>query len=106
KINGDWVLIQKPVTSLSSLRDGAAYQLKNISFEKRKILPVSSQQFEMNLSLQPSVDSTSGIKLAVGTGHFFEVGYDAASQTLYADRTNTGNISFQEEFKKRSRSEV
>ena len=106
RINEDWVLIQKPVNSLRSLRDGAAYQLKNLSFEKRKILPVSSQQFEMNLTLMPSVDSTSGIKLAVGADHFFEVGYDAASQTLYADRTNTGNISFQQEFKNRSRSEV
>jgi fructan beta-fructosidase len=106
KIKNEWVLIQRPASSLSSLRDGFAYQLKNTSFEGTKSLRVKSQQFEMEITLQPSVGSTSGIKLAVGDNHFFEIGYDAGSQTLYTERANTGNINFHDDFKKRSRSEV
>ena len=106
KIGNDWVLIQKPARSLRTLRTSPAYQLKGISFEGSKPLPIKSQQFEIEIGLQPSARSISGIKLAVGDSNFFEIGYEAASQTLYTDRSKSGNTDFHDAFKERSRSGV
>jgi fructan beta-fructosidase len=106
KINGEWVLIQKPVESIKSLRAGAPYQLKDISVDKIKALPVRSQQFEMDVNLLIAKNSVSGIRLAAGNNKYFELGYDAVHQILYADRTNAGKDDFNDEFRKRNRYQV
>ncbi len=106
KINGEWVLIQKPVESIKSLRAGAPYQLKDISVDKIKALPVRSQQFEMDVNLLIAKNSVSGIRLAAGNNKYFELGYDAVHQILYADRTNAGKDDFNDAFRKRNRYQV
>jgi len=104
KINNEWVLIQKPVAVTSSLRK-KIFQSKTETVINKKILPVSSKQFEMELTIEPGIASVTGIKLAVGNNNNFEIGYDAAKYLFYIDRSKAGNTSFNENFKKTSRFE-
>ena len=71
-----------------------------------KILPLQSQQCELNLTIQISPGATSGVRLAAGNGHELEIGYNAATQTLYIDRSKTANQSFNTNFEKLSRYET
>ena len=104
KINNNWILMQKPVPAVNALRK----QLITLSTEvvaANKLLPVKSTQFEMELSIEPASTSICGIKLAKAGDDYFEIGYDAAKQLFYVDRSKTGNISFNENFKKLTRFE-
>ena len=96
--------MQKPVPAVNALRK----QLITLSTEvvaANKLLPVKSTQFEMELSIEPASTSICGIKLAKAGDDYFEIGYDAAKQLFYVDRSKTGNISFNENFKKLTRFE-
>ncbi len=104
KINNDWILIQKPVSNTNSLRKGL-YQLKDVPITEKNILPVKSNQFELQLDMEPGQDGVCGIKLAVGKETWFEMGYDASTQVFYIDRSKSGNVSFNDNFKKLSRFE-
>lgn len=106
KNNNDWLLLQEPVTSINILRSAPLLQLKNLIVEKTKTLPVKSLQFELISSVEPSADSTFGIRFFSGTGHEMELGYDNASQTLYMDRSKTSNTSFSKSFEKLGRYET
>lgn len=106
KIDGDWLLFQRPVEDLKSLRSKPVVAIKNTEIEKSKTIPVKSQQFEMNAIIEPRDSSTFGIKLAAGDGYEFEIGYNALTQTLYMDRSKTRNNDFNQEFTKRSRYET
>ena len=101
KINQEWVLIQKPVVSLIRLRK-ALHPIPNQNVAHTKILPVKSTQFEMECTLIPAVNSISGIKIAAGDNHYFEIGYDAGKALFYIDRSNSDNTTFNENFTKRS----
>ena len=104
KINGEWILIQKPVALAASLRK-KIFQSQNELVENRKVLAVRSKQFEMEVTLEPAASTVSGIKIAVGENNYFEIGYNAARQLFYIDRSKSGNTSFNENFKKMHRFE-
>jgi fructan beta-fructosidase len=104
KINEEWVLIQKPVALTSSLRK-KIFALQNEWVTDKKVLPVKSKQFEMEFSIEPAIASVSGVQLAVGDSTYFEIGYDAAKQLFYIDRSKSGNTAFNENFKNLSRFE-
>ncbi|GAB2818516.1 glycoside hydrolase family 32 protein [Ferruginibacter profundus] len=104
KINDEWVLIQKPVALLNSLRK-ENFTIAKEMVSGQKILPVKSTQFEMEFTLMPSASSVSGVKIAAGNNNYFEIGYDAAQQIFYIDRSKSGNTTFNENFKKASRFE-
>jgi fructan beta-fructosidase len=104
KINGEWILVQKPVAVTSSLRK-KIFALQNEWVTDKKVLPVKSKQFEMEISIEPGAASASGIRLAVGDTSYFEMGYDAAKQLFYIDRSKSGNTTFNDNFKKLSRFE-
>jgi fructan beta-fructosidase len=106
KINDDWVLIQEPIEAIISLRSDRLASINNIEIENPKPIQIISQQFEAIAVIQPGSNSTCGLRLAVGNGHYFEIGYNTATQTLYVDRSKTGNIDFNPEFQKRSRYET
>ena len=105
KINDEWLLLQKPVAALQSLRT-KILELKNATFNEIKLLPVKSQQFEMNLVLVSSALSTYGVRIAKAGNSFFEIGYDAAKQLLYIDRSKAGNRSFNKIFETLNRFET
>jgi fructan beta-fructosidase len=106
KINKEWLLLQKPVTSINILRSTPTLKLKNLIVKKIKTLPVKSQQFELILSVEPSVSSTFGIRFFSGSGHEMELGYDNVSHILYMDRGKTSNNSFNKSFEKLGRYET
>ena len=105
KTNGEWLLIQKPVDALEKLRTDRA-ELKNILVANKKELNIKSQQFEMEISFQPTVNSTAGVHLAVGKQNIFVIGYEAASKKLFVDRSGCTNNSFNKNFASLSRYEA
>jgi fructan beta-fructosidase len=104
KINNEWLLIQKPVIATSLLRK-KIFQLPNEWISESKLLPIKSTQFEMELSIEPGTSSTSGVRLAVGNSNYFEIGYDAAKEIFYIDRSKAVSTAFNENFKQLSRFE-
>jgi fructan beta-fructosidase len=104
KINNEWILLQKPVTKTKTLRK-ESYQLKEVSVSDKNIVPVKSNQFEMQLDIEPSQNGACGIRIAVGNETSFEIGYNAVTQVFYIDRSKSGNVSFNENFKKLNRFE-
>ncbi len=104
KINEQWILVQQPVEAISALRK-KVNALKDEKVSGEKILPLSSNQFEMQLEILPEKNSQCGIKVAMGKTNFFEIGYDAAKQIFYIYRNKSGNTGFNENFKKMSRYE-
>jgi fructan beta-fructosidase len=105
KVNHEWMLLQKPVAALQTLRT-KALELKKEDIVDTKLLAVKSQQFEMELLLVPTAQSTSGVRIARSENSFFEIGYDAAKQLLYIDRSKCGLQSFNKTFEKLSRFET
>ena len=106
KIDSEWILLQEPIDAMKSLRSAQLASINNVDIETSRLVAVRSQQLEADLIIKPGANSTCGIRLAVGNGHYFEIGYNAATQNLYADRSKTGNIDFHPEFKKRTRYEA
>jgi fructan beta-fructosidase len=104
KINGAWILIQKPITRITSLRK-VYFQLKHLLVNENYILPVHSTQFEFQADMEPSSAATCGLRFSVGPGTYFETGYDAARKIFYIDRSKSGNTAFNENFKTRCRFE-
>ena len=104
KIGDELILIQKPVSNTNSLRK-KVFTLKNVTVSDKKVLPVNSKQFELQVDIEPAVDAVCGLKLASGSSHYFEIGYNAVTKVFYIDRSKSGNVSFNDNFKKQSRFE-
>jgi fructan beta-fructosidase len=104
KSNGDWLLMQKPIAFTSSLRK-KIFALKNEWVIDKKVLPLKSKHFEMEVTIEPALSSITGIKLAIADTNCFEIGYDEAKQLFYVDRSKIGNTFTNENFKKLSRFE-
>ena len=94
KMENEWILMQQPVEYLQSLRENLIYENKNIAVDKEKTLNVQSDQCEIEINWKPSLNSTSGIKLAAGEGKPVMIGYNAKKDKLFIDRTEAGNNSF------------
>jgi fructan beta-fructosidase len=101
KVNENWVLIQKPVAAINSLRK-ELITLPNENLDNnKKTLSVKSNQFELQLSITPSKKETmSGVRIAVGSNSYFEIGYNSEKQTMYIDRSKSGIDSFNANYKK------
>ena len=96
KINGQWQLLQQPISTIATQR-GTKTDLGTIVVADSKLLPVKSQVFEMQCILKPSFGE-SGIKLAVGNGNYFTIGYNSQTQTLFTDRSHVGTTFFNKNF--------
>lgn len=105
KINNEWLLIEQPVTSLKILRTNPV-EIKNMDVTGRKKLDMTGQQFEMELVFSPEQNAVAGVRLAVGKSNFFVVGYDAAKEKLFIDRSGLANNSFNKNFAELSRYEA
>ena len=104
KINNEWILIQKPVSITNSLRK-EVFKSAGIMVADKNILPVKSKQFELQVDMEPAANAVCGLRLAGGNSNYFEIGYNAATQTFYIDRSKSGNTGFNENFKKLTRFE-
>ncbi|MBS1566774.1 MAG: glycoside hydrolase family 32 protein [Bacteroidetes bacterium] len=106
QVNGQWVLLQQPIAALRSLREKQLAGLQNELLGGGKSLPLQSQQLEAELEITPGTSAVTGIRLAAGNGHPIEIGYDAAKQVLYVDRSKTAHQSFNKAFAEKSRFET
>ena len=96
KINGEWILIQQPISAIQALRTEAiAFANKNVL--KEETLDVVGQSFELDVLFHPATTGESGIKLAAGNGHYLKICYDADHQQMIVDRSHT-NSSFSKAF--------
>ena len=92
-----WILLQQPVKSRQSLRSQPV-TWKNKSISGEETFPLSSQVLELETDLIPSNKATCGVRLAVGNDQFITIGYDAAGEKLFIDRSKSGNTNFHNEF--------
>jgi fructan beta-fructosidase len=104
KQGDDWILVQQPMIALENLRLKKE-SISNSIVSKEIQLKQKGNCFEMKLDLIPSKNAIGGIKLAVGNGHYFEIGYDGTKEKLYIDRTNT-NRSFNTKYASINRKEA
>lgn len=100
----EWILVQKPVGIIHTLRK-QIYQATAGVIESKTVLPVKGRQFELQLDLEPGANAVTGLRLAAGNGNYFEMGYDAAGGKFYIDRSKAGDNGFNENYKKLARFE-
>ena len=105
KVASEWLLIQQPIPALKSLRANS-FALDNITVSKKRELPVKGEQLEMQVAFEPEKNSTAGVRLAVGKGNAFLIGYDAQGEKLFIDRVGVGDTSFSSKYPALSRYEA
>lgn len=98
-------LTQHPVAALRTLRQDAfsfdgtdAAQLN----AKLAAWPHRSPSFELEAEIQPGSARRIEWKVRQGAGEYTTVGYDAAAQELYVDRTHSGVVNFNPQFPSRT----
>ena len=104
RVGDEWILIQQPVEQVKQLRS-KPLSWKNIRVKTNFVLPAQNQTCELEFVFTPATQSISGIRLAKTKDHYVEIGYDAAREMLYIDRSKAGDTSFHREFGKLSRFE-
>ena len=60
----------------------------------------------MDITVEPSANAVFELKLAAGNKREMVIGYNAATQTLYLDRSKTANNSFDSSYNKLGRFET
>jgi sucrose-6-phosphate hydrolase SacC (GH32 family) len=105
KEGDEWLLQQQPVAGIDKLK-GATLVDESVLVSNNKWYDTKSTQLEMQVEGQPAANGTCGVQLAAGNGHYAEIGYDAARQTLYMDRSHCANQAFNKNFAKLSRYET
>ncbi len=103
KTGNNWILVQEPVAAIKQLRQPLLLQLSNKIIDGVEPTGVKSVQCEIALAIEPGSTGKSGIRVATGNSHYFEIGYDAEKQELYIDRSKTAQQSFNKNFEKLSR---
>jgi fructan beta-fructosidase len=97
KAGNTWTLLQQPVKSLQALR-GTVTEWKNKTVSKEAVFPAKGHVIELDAVLIPAQNANCGIRLATGGGQSVIIGYEAATQKLYIDRSNSGNTWFDNQF--------
>lgn len=105
KINGEWILIQRPYDKLKALRE-LKYAKKDQVIEKYFSVPVTSQQCEIDVEIKAGNGAMTGVRLANGNDHYFEMGFDSKRKVLYIDRSKAGDQAFNKNFEKQNRYEI
>ena len=97
KVNGEWLLVQKPIGVITAQRSNPSSQ-KNIIVNNSKRLPLKSQQFEMKFTISATNSTYAGVRISVNDNTYFEIGYDGLNNRVYADRSKTPNRNFNKAF--------
>lgn len=59
----------------------------------------------MEFLLEPGKASIAGARIAISQNNYFDIGYDAAKELFYIDRSKVSNTAFNANFKKLNRFE-
>ena len=98
RIDGTLRLCQTPVRELQSLRtDSTALKSVELNDESREI-DLSGQQLEIIATFAPGNASEFGFRVLKGLNQETVVGYDVKSQSMFVDRTRSGNVDFHKAF--------
>jgi fructan beta-fructosidase len=90
-------IAQRPIDELKTLR-GQAFSKRNLLLTGKKIqLPLSGEALEISGEFLVGKDSGALLHLRAGTSETI-VGYDAAKQVLFIDRTKSGAVDFDSNF--------
>ncbi len=99
-VDGSLRLIQKPVDELQKLRSGHRH-VENIIINGTVSLEdfeIKGKSYEMKLTLDAGTADDFGVKVRTGGDEQTRIGYDTGSETLYVDRTLSGEVDFHERF--------
>ncbi|HTS45009.1 MAG TPA: glycoside hydrolase family 32 protein [Puia sp.] len=97
KINGEWILCEKPVSAIYSLRENP-WKASHLKVSGENSLSVHSRQCEIEVNWKPAKETVSGIYLARGKNQKLVIGYDEKEQSLFMDRQNANDTSFNKNF--------
>jgi fructan beta-fructosidase len=95
------LMVQTPVRELQSLR-GKPFSLKNTTVQdaNAKIAKagVKGETYEIEAEVEPGSATEIGFRLRKGDGVETLVGLVPATNTLFVDRTKSGDVSFSKDF--------
>lgn len=98
-------LLQKPVESLRQLREGWV-EIENVKVDDEAIdlnqQGISGKAYEMVVEFDPGDAERVGINVRVGENQRTVIGYDREYQSVFVDRTNSGESDFFEGFEQRN----
>jgi fructan beta-fructosidase len=96
---GSYKLRQQPVSKLSGLRvEGHRFRDIRINDRELPMDSLSGLSLEMNLQFKPDDADEFGIKVLQGNGKATSIIYRSADQALIFNRTNSGNVGFNDMF--------
>lgn len=105
KVDENVQMIQRPVKELQTLR-GKRIELQNFEVNNNAISlsdqGIYGKTYELIVELDPGDVETAGLKLRAGEDEETIVGYDAVSETIFVDRKNSGDTSFNKNFATRN----
>ena len=88
-------LVQKPLASLTSLRD-------KHTIATGPAMPLTGRSFTISATMNPNSAGQSGWKLFSKNGAYTLIGYDAARKEIFMDRTHSGDVAFSKDFPART----
>jgi len=93
------LMVQAPVQELQGLR-GKPFSLKsaNIATANQKLATVHGETYEIEAEVEPGDASEMGLRLRKGGDVETVVGVVPATNTLFVDRTKSGDVSFSKDF--------
>jgi len=93
------LMVQAPVPELQSLRR-KQFQLNSMSVAdaNQKLAAVRGDSYEIEAELEPASASEIGFRLRKGDSVETVVGVVPATDTLFVDRTKSGDVSFSRDF--------
>ncbi|PWN07493.1 levanase [Rhodohalobacter mucosus] len=101
--NGKVWIIQQPVAELEQLRSGTS-RIGRVSLNSNiEDAEISGKSYELLMEIDPGNSTLAGIKVRSGNGEETIIGYDSSTETVYADRSISGDVTFHESFVRTSR---
>ncbi|WP_317851413.1 glycoside hydrolase family 32 protein [Neobacillus bataviensis] len=92
-------LVQNPIDELQSLRhEKIVIENEIVAPGKNLLANVKSNTFEIIAEFEVGSAAEFGFKVCKGAHEETIVGYDLVKQTLFVDRTNSGEAAFHEDF--------
>jgi len=101
KVGGQLLMVQAPVKELQSLR-GKPFHLKDtsVAYTNARLarLGVKGESYEIEAEFEPGSGGEIGFHLRKSNGVETVVGIDPATDSLFVDRTESGEKSFSKDF--------
>ncbi|MFD2616075.1 GH32 C-terminal domain-containing protein [Terrilactibacillus laevilacticus] len=100
-IDGKPQIVQSPVQQTANLTRETIYQLKNATLAEGNTnlgSKASSKAYRLDVTFKPNKAKSFGINVRTGNSEKTVIGYDVASEQLYLDRTQSGDVQFNSSF--------